>query len=95
MLLQITTQSGHVPCVNKTHGTAKNRVFDSFVMRHIQLIGQRRFFNMPFQSCPALKTRFTSDGELRIAELQVSPEDFGIRGAMESRMKFPDALCRS
>src|SRR5271169_2757669 len=66
MLLQITTQSCRVPCVNKIDGTAKNRVFDSFMVGEIQI---GRFFDMLFQPRPALETRLTSDGELRIAEL--------------------------
>src|SRR5258706_1282859 len=69
MLLQIPTQSCHVPSINKIYGTAKNGVFDSFMVRQIQLIRQCRFFNMPFESCPAGKSRLTGDGELRVTEL--------------------------
>jgi len=50
---------------------------------------------MPFQPSPALKPSFAGDGELGIAELEMRVEDFGVRGASEPRMKFPDALGRS
>src|SRR5258706_1108627 len=69
MLFQINAQTCDVACINKVDGVAKNRVFDSFMVRQIQLIRQCRFFNMPFESCPAGKSRLTGDGELRVTEL--------------------------
>src|SRR5216684_6350062 len=95
MLLQIGAQSCRVPGINKIYGAAKDGIFDSFMVRQIQLIRQRRFFYMPFQSCPAWKSSLAGDGELRVAELQLPRENVIVGGAMEARMKFPDALRRS
>src|ERR1700688_1034512 len=95
MLLQISAQSCHVPGIDKIYGPAKNRVLDAFLVRQIQLIRQRRFFNMPFQSCPAWKSGSAGDGELRVTQLEPYGKDFGIGSAKKARMKFPEALRRS
>ena len=95
MLLQVRTQTGCVTGIDQIHSVAKNRIFDSFMVRQIQLIRQRRFFDMPFESCPAWKSSLAGDYELRVTKLQVLRENVIVRGAMEARMKFPDALRRS
>src|SRR5258708_17142848 len=50
---------------------------------------------MPFESCPAWKSSLAGDYELRVTKLQVLRENVIVRGAMEARMRFPDALRRS
>jgi hypothetical protein len=62
---QMGTQTCCIARVEKIHSAAKEYVFNSLMMGQIQLIGERWFFNMRFQSCPALKSGFASDCELR------------------------------
>jgi hypothetical protein len=94
MLGQIATQSRDVPCIYKIYGAPKRRVFDSFMMRQIELIGLSRLFDMPFESGPALEASFARDDELGVAEFERRGENHGVRGTSETRMKFPDALGR-
>src|SRR5580700_4067496 len=95
MLFQVRAQTGCVAGINEIYGAAKNRVFDSFMVREIQLIGERRLFDVLLKSRPALKTSLTSDSELCVTELQRRDKNFSVRGATETWMKFPDALGRS
>src|ERR1035438_7817190 len=62
------------------------------MVRQLQSIGERWFFNVRLQSCPAGKPSLASDGELRIAQLQRCSEDLRVRGAAVTRMKLPDPL---
>ena len=57
MPLQISAQSCHVPGIDKIHGASKNGVFNSFMVGQIQLIGERGFFDMPFQARPSWEIR--------------------------------------
>jgi hypothetical protein len=62
------------------------------MMRQMQLIGERWFFKMDFQSRPAGKSILASDCELGIAKAQMGDKDFSVRGPAETRVEFPDAL---
>ncbi len=68
MLIEVGTQPSHVTSIDEVHGATKCRVFNSLVMRQMQLIGERRFFNMRLQSRPAGKSILASDCELGITE---------------------------
>ena len=89
------TQPIDIARIQKFYRMAKCRVFDSLLVRQIQPIGERWLFNVPLQPRPARKSIFAGDGELRVAEAELSVEDFGICGPTETRMKFPDPLGRS
>ena len=68
ILVDIGVQTCCITCIEKVHGTTKSGVFNSLVVRQIQLIGERRLFNMPFQPCPTRKSILASDCELCVAK---------------------------
>ncbi len=68
MLKQVRPQTSHITGIEEFYGATKRRIFNALMMRQIQLIRDRGFFNMRFQSRPARKSIFASDGELRIAK---------------------------
>src|ERR1700676_5115817 len=90
MLIQVCSQTRHVTCIEELHRTAKCRIFNSLLVRQIQSIGERWFFNVPFQPRPAGKSIFAGDRNLRVTEAKLSVEDFSVRGPTETRVKFPD-----
>ena len=92
ILIPKVSQSGDITGIKKLHGAAKCDVFNSLMVRQIELIGERGPFNMPFQFGPARKSMFASDGELRVAEAERGVENFNVRGMDETRKKFPEAL---
>jgi hypothetical protein len=94
MLIQVCTQTRHVTCIEELHGMAKCRIFNSLLVRQIQSIGERWFFNVPFQPRPAGKSMFAGDCKLCIAEAELCVEDFSVRGPVETRMEFPEPLGR-
>src|ERR1700686_4533853 len=92
MLFQMRAQTSCVPCIEEFHGPAKCCIFNSLLVRQIQSIGKRWFFNMPFQPRPARKSIRASDGKLRVAEAEMGVEDFRARRPTKTRVKFPDPL---
>jgi hypothetical protein len=72
---------------------AKYGVFNSFVMRKVQLIARFGLLNAPLQFRPAQKSTLSRNRELRIAQSQMRAEYFGIRGFGPARMKLADSLC--
>jgi hypothetical protein len=92
MLMQVCAQISCVTCIEEFHGMAKRCIFNPLLVRQIQSIGERWFFNVPFQPRPARKSVFAGDGKLRVTKAQLTLEDFSVRGPMETRVKFPDPL---
>ena len=92
MLFQLLAQTRGVPCIKEFHGAAKCCIFNSLLVRQIQSIGKRWFFNVPFQPRPARESILAGDGKLRVTEAERGVEDFRIRGPIKTRMKFPDPL---
>jgi hypothetical protein len=92
MRLQVSAQTFHVACVEEVHGAAKGRVFNALMRRETQIIGDRRFLNALFQSRPIREPALASDGELCVAEAQLSVKDCGVGCPREPRVKFPDSL---
>src|ERR1700733_9599445 len=73
---------------------AKCIVFNSFLVRQIELIGQSRLFNMPFQPRPTQEAGLASNSELGVAELKLRVKNIGVRSPTEPRMELPNALGR-
>jgi hypothetical protein len=48
MLIQMGPQIRHVTCVEEFHGAPERRVFNSLVMRQIELVRERWSLNMSF-----------------------------------------------
>src|SRR6266404_3202141 len=92
VLIQVRSQTIYFTFVDKFDGTTKCCIFDSLLVRQVQAIGDRWFFNVAFQPRPARKSIFASDCELRVTEAKVGVEDCGVCSATETRMKFPDSL---
>ena len=95
MLIQVRAQTSHVTRIEQVHCAAKCWIFNSLLVRQIQLIGRRRLFDVTLQSRPARKSMLAGDGKLRVTETEMGVEDFSIRGPMETRMKFSDPLSYS
>src|SRR5271166_3652813 len=68
MLVQVGTQTRDVTRIQKFHRATKRHVFNSLMMRQIQLIRERWLSNVLFQSRPAPKSILSSDCELRVTE---------------------------
>jgi len=68
MPLQVGAQTLGVAGIEKLHGAPECGVFNALMVGQIELIRERRFFNMPLQPRPARKASLASDGELRVAE---------------------------
>ena len=62
---------------------AKCCIFNPLLVRQIQSIGERWFFNVPFQPRPARKSIFAGDCKLRVTEAELGVEDFSVRGPTE------------
>src|SRR5260370_38350778 len=92
MLIQGHTQTIYVTCIDEFHSTAKCCIFNPLLVRQIQSIGERWFFNVPFQPRPARKSIFAGDCKLRVTEADLGVEDFSVRGSAEKRGKFPYPL---
>ena len=92
MLIQVRAQTSRVTCIEEFHGAAKCFIFNPLLVRQIQPVGERWFFDVPFQPRPARKSIFAGDGKLRVAEAERGVEDFSVRGTKETRVKFPDPL---
>src|SRR5574337_2006721 len=95
MLLEVGVQTRYVTGIEKFHATAKYGVFNPFVVRQIQLVGEGGLFNASLQSCPTRKSALARNGELRVTETKVGIEDFGIGCRGEAWMKFAEPLGRS
>ena len=95
MLPQVSSQTCYIAGIEKFHASVKCGVFNPLVVRQIQLIGERRLFDVSFQPRPTRKPVLARNGELRIAEAQVSIEDFGIGRTGEAWVKFSYPLRRS
>ena len=80
MLIQVRAQTSYVTCIEEFHGTTKCCIFNPLLVRQIQSIGERWFFNVPFQPRPARKSIFAGDCKLRVAEAELGVEDFSVRG---------------
>ena len=59
------------------------------------MVGKGGLLDVPLQTRPARKSVFAGDRKLRIAELQLRFEDFGVARFAESRMEFADLLGHS
>src|ERR1700722_14060830 len=92
MPLQVRAQASYVTCIEEFHGAAECCIFNPLLVRQFQSIGERWFFDVPFQSRPARESTFASDGKLRVAQAELGVEDFSVRGLEKTRMKFPDPL---
>src|SRR5580704_17784529 len=85
-------QSCHVACVEKIHSVSKYSIFNSLMMRQVELVRQGWFLDVLFQSRPTRESILSRDCELRGTEAQLSVEDFIVRSPEESRMKLPEPL---
>ncbi len=92
MLIQVRTQTGYVTFIEEFHGAAKYCTFNPLLVRQLQSIGERWFFDVAFQPRPARKSTFAGDRKLRFTEPEMGVEDFSVRGPAESWVKFPDPL---
>ena len=92
MLIQSLAQTNDITRIQKFHSPAKRCVFNSLLMRQIQPIGERWFFNVPFQTRPARESIFARDRKLRVTESELSFKNFSIFSPAEARVKFPDPL---
>src|SRR5690348_11417092 len=71
MLPQVSAQTSYIAGIEKLHATAKYGVFYTFMVRSIQLVGERGPFDVPLQPCPTRKPGLARNGELRVTEAQV------------------------
>jgi len=92
LLIQVRAQTRYVPCIDEFHRVAKRCVFNALMMRQLQPVGERWFFNVRFQSCLTRKSRLAGNGELCVAQLQLGMEDLCVCSAAVTRMKLPDSL---
>jgi hypothetical protein len=92
MLIQVRAQTNYVTCIEEFHGTVKCCIFNPLLVRQIQSIGERWFFNVPLQPRPARKSIFASDCKVRVTEAELGVEDFSVCGPTETWVKFPDPL---
>jgi hypothetical protein len=92
MLIQVRAQTNYVTCIEEFHGAAKWCIFNSLLVRQIQSIGERWFFDVTFQPRPARKSIFAGDCKLRVTEAEMGVEDFSVHGPTKTRVKFPDPL---
>jgi len=92
MQIQVGLQTSYVTFVDEFDGTTKCCIFDSLLVRQVQAIGERWFFNVAFQPRPTRKSIFAGNCELRVTEAKVGVEDFSVRSATKTGVKFPDSL---
>ncbi len=92
MFVQVGAQAFGIAGVQKLHGTAKCGVFDSLVVGQIQVVGEGRFFDVPLQARPTRESTLASNGELRVAETELSGEDFSVSGLRVTWVKLSDSL---
>jgi hypothetical protein len=92
MLLETGVQAGGVAGIEQVDRASKNGVFNTLVVRGIEMIGKRWFFDVRFQPGPAGKSVFSGDGQLGISQAQLGDKDCSVRRAAETRMKFPEPL---
>ena len=92
MMFEVRTQTHHIASIEKFDGSSKCSVFNAFVVRQIEPVGERRLFNMPLQSRPTGKPVLPSDSELRVAQIEVGGEDLRVRRFRPARVKLPDPL---
>src|SRR5436305_9775674 len=85
ILLQVKAQSRYVAGIQKLHTAAKDRVFNSLVVRQIELVGKGGLLNVLFQSCPTRESRLSRNGKLRITKPKRSAEDFSKIGRASCR----------
>jgi len=84
--------TGRIARIQQIDRAAKQFVLDALMMRQVQPVGNRRPFDVPFQSRPARKSRLARDGQLRIAEAERRVKNFRIARTAEPRMKLAEAL---
>jgi hypothetical protein len=88
----VSAQTSGISGIEQINRAAKNVIFDSVMVRQVELIRERGSFNVPFQSRPTGKAVFAGDGELRVAQTEMSGEDLIICGFTQARMKLTDSL---
>jgi hypothetical protein len=88
----VRAQTNYIAGIEEFHGATKWCIFNSLLVRQIQSIGERWFFDVTFQPRPARKSIFAGDCKLRVTEAEMGVEDLSVRGPAESWVKFPDPL---
>ncbi len=68
MALQVGAQTYYISGIEKVDTTAKRRVLNAFMVRQIELVGERRLLDVPLESCPTRKSGLARDGQLRVTE---------------------------
>src|ERR1700677_5198374 len=84
MLIQVGEQTNYITSIEEFHGTMKCFIFNPLLVRQIQSIGERWFFNVSLQPRPAQKSIFAGDGMLRVTEAERGVEDFSVCGPTET-----------
>jgi hypothetical protein len=92
MMGEVVPQARGVAGIEEFHGATKGGIGNPFLMRQLQAIGKAGIFDMGFQPRPACEAALPRHGQLSVAELYLGAENFGIGGASEARMKFPELL---
>src|ERR1700756_5893237 len=90
--LEMHSQTLCIAGVEKFDRTAKYGIFDSFVMRKVELIARFGLLNAPLHFRPARKSALTRNRDLRVTQTQMRGEYFGIRSFGPARMKLTDSL---
>ena len=62
------------------------------MVRQVETIGERRLLDALLHARPTGKAVLARDGELRIGELEIGGEDFGVCCFYEAGMKLADDL---
>jgi hypothetical protein len=92
MLLEPCAQALLVAGIDEIDGAAKDGVFDAFVVRQIETVGERGLFNVALEAGPTRESALAGDGELGVTEQETGVMDFCVGGVKESGMKLADEL---
>ena len=68
MSIEERTQACDSARIDKIHGETECGIFNSFVVREIELVGKRWLLNVPLQPAPARETVLARKGKLCVAE---------------------------
>lgn len=92
MSAEVILQALCVAGIEKVHSAAEGPIFNSFMVRQMQLVGERWFLNMLFQPRPTRKSILARNHQSRVAPMDGGSEHLGVRGSGEAREKFPHPL---
>jgi hypothetical protein len=91
-LLQKVSQFLRLARIDQVHRSTKRGVFDAFVVRKIELIGESWLLYVPLQPGPTGKSMLTRYGQLRVAKTQGRAKDFSVSRMSEARMELANLL---